>query len=76
MCMSHLEPLGAVKTQSSKQVNQASFNQVTQQIKNDGRLQKLTTIKFSADIFPAHRFPSIKLFLKQSIALIIFLKND
>ena len=74
MCISHLEPLEAVKTQSSKQVNQASFNQVTQQ--NDGRLQKLTTIKFSADIFPAHRFPSIKLFLKQSIALIIFLKND
>ena len=34
------------------------------------------TIKFFADIFPAHRFPSIKLFLKQIIALIIFLKND
>ena len=40
MCISYLEPLGAVKTQSSKQVNQASFNQVTQQ--NDGQLQKFT----------------------------------
>ena len=42
MCISHLEPLGAVKTQSSKQVNQASFNQVMITQQNDGRLQKFT----------------------------------